>query len=231
METLLGISIALTAGLFMSRVVKPLKLPAVTGYLVAGILIGPYCLGLLGIKGLGFTSVHEVADLSILNDIALGFIAFAIGDEFRLSQLKKTGKQATIIGIFQAVFTTLLVDAALIGLHFILGEEKFPLSVAIILGAIASATAPAATLMVVRQYKAKGKLTSLLLPIVALDDAVGLIIFAVSFGVARTLVSGEVNIYSIIVDPIAEIVFSLVFGAKFVIYFLSCRFPMPHTFA
>ena len=213
METLLGISIALTAGLFMSRVVKPLKLPAVTGYLVAGILIGPYCLGLLGIKGLGFTSVHEVADLSILNDIALGFIAFAIGDEFRLSQLKKTGKQATIIGIFQAVFTTLLVDAALIGLHFILGEEKFPLSVAIILGAIASATAPAATLMVVRQYKAKGKLTSLLLPIVALDDAVGLIIFAVSFGIARTLVSGEVNIYSIIVDPIAEIVISLVFGA------------------
>lgn len=220
METLLGISIALTAGLFMSRVVKPLKLPAVTGYLVAGILIGPYCLGLLGIKGLGFTSVHEVADLSILNDIALGFIAFAIGDEFRLSQLKKTGKQATIIGIFQAVFTTLLVDAALIGLHFILGEEKFPLSVAIILGAIASATAPAATLMVVRQYKAKGKLTSLLLPIVALDDAVGLIIFAVSFGVARTLVSGEVNIYSIIVDPIAEIVVSLVFGA-IVGWFLS----------
>lgn len=220
METLLGISIALTAGLFMSRVVKPLKLPAVTGYLVAGILIGPYCLGLLGIKGLGFTSVHEVADLSILNDIALGFIAFAIGDEFRLSQLKKTGKQATIIGIFQAVFTTLLVDAALIGLHFILGEEKFPLSVAIILGAIASATAPAATLMVVRQYKAKGKLTSLLLPIVALDDAVGLIIFAVSFGVARTLVSGEVNIYSIIVDPIAEIVISLVFGA-IVGWFLS----------
>ena len=220
METLLGISIALTAGLLMSRVVKPLKLPAVTGYLVAGILIGPYCLGLLGVKGLGFTSIQEVADLSILNDIALGFIAFAIGDEFRLSQLKKTGKQATIIGIFQAVFTTLLVDAALIGLHFVLGEEKFPLFVAIILGAIASATAPAATLMVVRQYKAKGKLTSLLLPIVALDDAVGLIIFAVSFGVARTLVSGEVNMYSIIVDPIVEILISLVFGA-IVGWFLS----------
>ena len=213
METLLGISIALSMGLLMSRVVKPLKLPAVTGYLVAGILIGPYCLGLLGIKGLGFTSVHEVADLAILNDIALGFIAFAIGDEFRLSQLKKTGKQATIIGIFQAIFTTLVVDAALIGLHFILGEERFPLSVAIILGAIASATAPAATLMVVRQYKAKGKLTSLLLPIVALDDAVGLIIFAVSFGVARTLISGEINILSIIVDPLVEIFVSLLVGA------------------
>lgn len=213
METLLGISVALIAGLFMSRVVKPLKLPAVTGYLVAGILIGPYCLGLLGIRGIGFTDVSEVADLSILNDVALGFIAFAIGDEFRLAQLKHTGKQATIIGIFQAVFTTLLVDAALIGLHFVLGEEKLPLSSAIILGAIASATAPAATLMVVRQYKAKGKLTNLLLPIVALDDAVGLIIFAVSFGVAKALELGEFSLVSVLVDPIAEIVFSLVLGA------------------
>ena len=213
MQTLLGISIALIAGLFMSRVVKPLKLPAVTGYLVAGILIGPYCLGQLGIEGLGFTSVGAVSDLSILNDVALGFIAFAIGDEFRLSQLKHTGKQATIIGILQAVVTTLVVDAALIGLHFILGEDKLPLSSAIILGAIASATAPAATLMVVRQYKAKGKLTNLLLPIVALDDAVGLIIFAVSFGVAKALTLGEFSLVSVLVDPIAEIVFSLVLGA------------------
>ncbi len=213
MQTLLGISIALMAGLLMSRVVKPLKLPAVTGYLVAGILIGPYCLGRLGIEGIGFTSVGAVSDLSILNDVALGFIAFAIGDEFRLSQLKHTGKQATIIGIFQAVLTTLVVDAALIGLHFALGEDKLPLSSAIILGAIASATAPAATLMVVRQYKAKGKLTNLLLPIVALDDAVGLIIFAVSFGIAKALTLGEFSLVSVLVDPLAEIVFSLVLGA------------------
>lgn len=213
MKTLLCISVALIAGLFMSRVVKPLKLPAVTGYLVAGILIGPYCLGLFGIEGLGFTNVAEVASLSILNDVALGFIAFAIGDEFRLEQLRHTGKQATIIGIFQAVVTTLVVDAALIGLHFILGEDKFPLSSAIILGAIASATAPAATLMVVRQYKAKGKLTNLLLPIVALDDAVGLIIFAVSFGVAKALEHGEFSLISILVDPLAEIIFSLSLGA------------------
>ncbi|MBE6772696.1 MAG: sodium:proton antiporter [Ruminococcaceae bacterium] len=213
MATLLGLSIALMAGLFMSRVVKPLKLPAVTGYLIAGILIGPYCLGRLGITGVGFTSVDEVTSLSILNDVALGFIAFAIGDEFRLEQLKHTGKQATIIGIFQAVATTLVVDGALIGLHFILGEERLPLSSAIILGAIASATAPAATLMVVRQYKAKGRLTNLLLPIVALDDAVGLIIFAVSFGVAKALVHGEFSLVSILVDPLAEIVFSLVLGA------------------
>ena len=213
MQTLLGISVALMAGLLMSRVVKPLKLPAVTGYLIAGILIGPYCLGRLGINGIGFTSVDTVADLSILNDVALGFIAFAIGDEFRLSQLKHTGKQATIIGIFQAVFTTLVVDGALIGLHFILGEDKLPLSSAIILGAIASATAPAATLMVVRQYKAKGKLTNLLLPIVALDDAVGLIIFAVSFGIAKAMTLGEFSLVSVLVDPLAEIVFSLILGA------------------
>ena len=212
METLLVISVALSAGLFMSRVVKPLKLPAVTGYLVAGILIGPYCLGLLGIKGLGFTSTEEVSAMSIINDVALGFIAFAIGDEFRLSQLKKTGKQATVIGIFQAIVTTLLVDAVLIGLHFVLGPEKLPLSTAIVLGAIASATAPAATLMVVRQYKAKGKLTSLLLPIVALDDAVGLIIFAVSLGVAKTLHNGELSLISVIVDPLVEIFISLIVG-------------------
>lgn len=213
METLLSIAIALSAGLIMSRVVKPLKLPAVTGYLVAGILIGPYCLGKLGFSGLGFVSHEEVSALSVMNDMALGFIAFAIGDEFRISQLKHTGKQATIIGILQAFITTVVVDAALIGLHFVLGEEKLPLSTAIILGAIASATAPAATLMVVRQYKAKGKLTNLLLPIVALDDAVGLIIFAVSFGVAKTLVSGETNLVSILVDPLVEIFASLIVGA------------------
>lgn len=213
MEILLSIAVALSAGLLMSRVVKPLKLPAVTGYLVAGILIGPYCLGLLGVKGLGFTSHEEVAALSVMNDMALGFIAFAIGDEFRLSQLKHTGKQATIIGIFQALIATVFVDIALIGLHFILGEDKLPLSSAIILGAIASATAPAATLMVVRQYKAKGKLTNLLLPIVALDDAVGLVIFAISFGIAKALVSGEANLVSILVDPLVEIIASLVIGA------------------
>lgn len=213
METLLSIAVALSAGLLMSRVVKPLKLPAVTGYLIAGILIGPYCLGQLGFSGLGFTSHDEVAALSVMNDMALGFIAFAIGDEFRLSQLKHTGKQATIIGILQAFITTIVVDIALIGLHFVLGEDKLPLSSAIILGAIASATAPAATLMVVRQYKAKGKLTNLLLPIVALDDAVGLVIFAVSFGVAKALVNGEANLVSILVDPLVEIVVSLVIGA------------------
>lgn len=211
METLFCISIALGAGLLMSRVVKPLGLPSVTGYLVAGILIGPYVIGALGFEGIGFISVENVKEYQIISDAALGFIAFAIGNEFRLSQLKQIGKSATFIGIFQALIAALLVDAVLIGLHFII-PDKLPISMAIILGAIAAATAPAATLMVVRQYKAKGKLTDLLLPIVAIDDAVGLIIFAVSFGIAKAIEHGQFNIVSIAVEPIIEIVASLLLG-------------------
>ena len=212
MELLLRLSFAILAGLAVSRCTKKLKLPHVTGYLIAGIIVGPFCLGLLGIDGIGFNSLAQVKDLSLLSDLTLGFIAFAIGNEFRLSQIKAIGKQATIIAIFQAFLATILVDIALIGLHFIIGD-KLPLSAAITLGAIASATAPAATLMVVRQYKAKGKLTDMLLPVVALDDAVGLVIFSVSFGIAKSLESGNADLLSIIVSPMVEIVFSLVLGA------------------
>ena len=222
MQALLSISIALFAGLMLSRLAKKVELPAVTAYLVAGILIGPYVLGAFGVPGLGFTSLADVKTYSILSDVALGFIAFSIGNEFRLSQLKKTGKQATVIGIFQAVFTTLLVDAALIGLHFAI-PDKLPLPTAIVMGAIASATAPAATLMVVRQYKAKGPLTDILLPIVALDDAVGLILFAVSFGVAKALISGKIDIISIILEPILEVVLSLGLGFIMGMLFTFCE--------
>ena len=213
MEILLGLSFALGAGLLLSRIAKPLGLPSVTSYLVAGILIGPYCIGRLGIEGIGFTSMESVKSFELFSQVALGFIAFAIGNEFRLSQLKKIGGKATFIGIIQALVATLLVDAALIGLHFVLGEDKLPLSMAITLGAVAAATAPAATLMVVRQYKAKGKLTDLLLPIVAIDDAVGLIIFAVSFGIAKAVQHGEVNMKAILLEPIIEIVGSLLLGS------------------
>ena len=213
MEILLSIAVALAAGLLMTRVIKPLGLPAVTGYLIGGVLIGPYCLGALGIEGLGFHSMEYAASFGIISDIALGFIAFSIGNEFRLSQLKQIGKQATIIGVFQAIAATVLVDVALIALSVFLGEDVLPKSVAITLGAVATATAPAATLMVVRQYKAKGKLTDILLPIVALDDAVGLIVFAVSFGIAKGMVSGTVDFVSIIVNPLIEIVASLLVGA------------------
>lgn len=212
METLLALSVALFAGLMLSRLAKLVQLPAVTAYLVAGILIGPYLLGSLGVKGLGFISMEDIDSFGIIPDVALGFIAFSIGNEFRMSSLKHIGKQATIIGIAQAVVTTLLVDAALIGVHFII-PEKFPLPAAIILGAVAAATAPAATLMVVRQYKAKGPVTNILLPIVALDDAVGLVLFAVSFGIAKALHLGNVDIVSVIVEPILEVVLSLLLGA------------------
>lgn len=212
MQNLLSISIAMFAGLMMTRAVKRLRLPDVTAFLMAGVLIGPCCLGALGIPGVGFKSFEEVEALGSVSNVALGFIAFSIGNEFRLSQLKQTGKQALVIGVVQAVVATLLVDAALLVFHLI-APSAITVPAAITLGAIAAATAPAATLMVVRQYKAKGELTSLLLPIVALDDAVGLVLFAVSFGIARALGSGEVDVVSVAVDPLVEIVCSLGLGA------------------
>lgn len=212
MNILLSVSVALLAGLLMTRAFKPFKLPSVTAYLLAGVLIGPYCIGALHIEGLGFTSMKEVETLSLVSQVALGFIAFSIGNEFRLEDLKKIGKQAFTIGIFQALTATLFVDLALIVVHIMM-PEKLSLAQVITLGAIATATAPAATLMVVRQYKANGPLTKLLLPIVALDDAVGLIVFAVSFGIAKTLVNGTIDLVSIFINPLLEIICSLVLGA------------------
>ena len=212
MNTLLTVSVALLAGLLMTRLFKKIKLPAVTAYLIAGVLIGPYCLGALGIDGLGFPSHEVVSGLGLVSEVALAFIAFSIGSEFRLEELKKTGRQAFVIGVLQAVVAMLAVDLALIGVHLMM-PDKLSLAQALTLGAIATATAPAATLMVVRQYKAKGPLTKLLLPIVALDDAVGLIAFAVSFGIAKSLVSGELDLISILVAPLVEIIASLLLGA------------------
>ncbi len=226
MEVLLSLSVALFAGLMLSRLAKLVKLPAVTAYLVAGILVGPYLLGQVQIPGAGIHLGFSPADFEkykLFSDVALGFIAFAIGNEFRLESLKKNGKQATVIGIFQAVFTTLLVDAALIGFHF-LRPDVLPLPAAIVLGAVASATAPAATLMVVRQYKAKGPVTDILLPIVALDDAVGLVLFAVSFGVARALHSdGGISLISVVLEPVIEVVGSLILGATMGFLFHLCE--------
>lgn len=212
MQTLLALSIALFAGLMMSRVTKKWNLPAVTAYLVAGILIGPFCLGRLGIEGIGFTSLENVESFKILSDVALGFIAFTMGNEFRVESLKQVGKKVVVIAVFQAVVATVFVDIALCILHCIM-PDKLPLSAAITLGAIATATAPAATLMVVKQYKAEGPLTRVLLPVVALDDMVGLVVFAVSFGIARALENGQVDLVSVLVDPIIEVVASLALGA------------------
>ena len=211
MSTLLSLSVAILAGLLMTRVFKPLKLPAVTAYLIAGVLIGPYCLGRLDIEGLGFTSYENVERLSLVSEVALGFIAFSIGNEFRMSELKHTGKQAAVIGVLQALAATLLVDLALLAIATL--SDVLTVAQAITLGAIATATAPAATLMVVRQYKAKGPLVDILLPIVALDDAVGLIVFAVSFGIAKAMNVGAFDMVSILVNPLLEIVCSLALGA------------------
>lgn len=212
MEYLLAIGLAMFAGLFLSRLASRFNLPDVTSYLVAGLLIGPLGLGALGIPHLGLPSYEFVEKLSLISDVSLGFIAFSIGDEFRLEELKHIGRQATVIAIFQALSATVFVDVGLVILHLFLGDA-LPVSTCIVLGAIAAATAPAATIMVINQYKAKGPLTSILLPIVALDDAVGLIVFAVSTGVAKALTSGSINLISVLVNPAIEIVASLAMGA------------------
>ena len=206
---------ALFAGLAMTRAAKytvgrlGIMFPDVTSFLIAGLLVGPYALG--QISSFGFGTSEELAAVGIISNVALGFIAFDIGSEFELTKLEEMGKPAVFIGIFQALMATLLVDCALIFLSVKFG--LLPLPAAIVLGAIASATAPAATLMVVRQFKAKGPVTDLLLPIVALDDAAGLVIFAVSIGIAQAMTGGAINIISVVVNPIIEIVCSLLLGA------------------
>ena len=212
MLILIQISICLIGGLMMSRIAKLLNLPAVTAYLVAGLLLGPFCIGAFGLPGVGFNSLEEVGTLDLISQAALGFIAFTIGNEFRVEQLKQMGAKAIVIGILQAVITTVVVDAGLLALHFI-KPDLISAASAITLGAIASATAPAATLMVVRQYKADGPMTKLLLLVVAIDDAVGLVLFSVSFGIARVLESGQVSLITVILEPIIEVILSILLGS------------------
>lgn len=218
---LISLSVALLAGLLLSRLAKKVNLPAVTAYLVAGVLVGPFMLGAVHLPYIGI-SKEQVSSFGIICDVALGFIAFSMGNEFRVAQLKKIGKQAAVIGVLQAVFTTLVVDIALVLLHLAI-PDKLSLSAALVLGAVATATAPAATLMVVKQYKAKGPLTSLLLPVVALDDAVGLVVFAISFGIARSLSVSSVSILSIILEPLLEVILSLALGFVMGLLFTLCE--------
>lgn len=217
----MSLSIALLAGLLLSRLAKIVKLPAVTAYLISGVLIGPFVLGAIGIPGIGITA-DQIEGFGLISDLALGFIAFAMGNEFRLAQLKKIGKQATVIGVVQALFTSLVVDVVLIGLHFLM-PDKLSLPAAIVLASVATATAPAATMMVVKQYKAKGPVTDVLLPVVALDDAVGLIVFAISFGVAKSISTGTVDVLSVILEPLLEVVLSLGLGFIMGLLFTLCE--------
>lgn len=205
MNILLVICIALVAGLLMTRLMKVIGLPNVTGYLIIGIILGPCCF-----KIINQTDLDGV--FNIITEVALAFIAFSIGVEFKISSFKRIGKNIFVITLTQALTTTLLVDAVLITLA--LTTDLIPLPVAICLGAIATATAPAATLMVVRQYKAHGPVTETLLPVVALDDAVGLMVFSVSIALAEVFASGTpITFTAIVLEPLLEIVLSLAIGA------------------
>ncbi len=197
---LLSLGAATLIGLIFNRIVKLLGLPNVTGYLVAGVIIGPCFFQIIPHEFLG--------ELQLLVNVALGFIAFSIGGEFHLAKIRRIGKSVLVITIFQALVTTALVDIGLI----LFGIEP---PVAICLGAIATATAPAATLMVINQYNAKGSVTNILMPVVALDDAIGLMVFSVSLSVSKLLVPGsaDVSVLKMLLDPIVEIALSLVVGA------------------
>lgn len=212
------IAILLLAALLSTRLMKIFKLPNVTGYIITGIIMGPFVFGLLfnnftydGIKeGVIFQYVNQIKWVST---IALGFIAFSIGTSFKMSLLKTVGKRVVIITVFEALFASLFVLGALVVAHFMFPNE-ITWEVVLVLGAIASATAPAATLMVIKQYKAKGPLVDTLLPVVALDDAAALILFAILFQIATAIAGGgSFDIYKMLLKPIIEIVISLSIGA------------------
>lgn len=203
---LLALGIAILLGLLSTRIMKKIGLPNVTGYLIIGLIIGPHCLGIISNVPVEDGGLAIYDSLSIISSIALGFIAFSIGVEFKLSHIKEIGKSAITITMFQALAACVFVDLLLL--------TVLPTAQALILGAIATATAPAATLMVVKQYKAKGQVTGTLLPVVALDDAVGLIVFAISNAIALSLASGlQPTVLDLAVWPLLEIVTSLVVGA------------------
>lgn len=199
LNILLNLAVGIIAGLLLSRVVKLIRLPDVTGYLIAGLLVGPSCLGLM--------QKDHLHELEMFVTVALGFIAFSIGGEFKLSHIRQIGGKAVTITVFQAFGAVILVDAALL-------LAGFPLPLVLTLGAIATATAPAATLMVVRQYKAKGPVTNTLLPVVAMDDAIGLMVFSISIVIAQSLAAhGPMNIGTMLGRPLLEIGLSLGLGA------------------
>ncbi|HKL99004.1 MAG TPA: cation:proton antiporter, partial [Mobilitalea sp.] len=195
----LSLAIAMSLALLSSKLMKVIHLPNVTGYLIIGLIAGPYCLNLL--------SIEVIEKFSVIPEVALGLIAFSIGAEFKLTYLKKVGKSPVIIAFTEALGAVLIVDFVLI----ITGND---VAFSLVLGAIAAATAPAATLMVVRQYKAKGPVTNTLLPVVAIDDAVALMAFGLSVALAKAIHShGSVPLASTLLDPVVEIVGALLFGA------------------
>ena len=214
----LYLAILLLAALLSTRLMKVLKLPNVTGYIITGIIMGPFVFGVL-FNNFTYEGIKEsvifnyVNRLSWVSQVALGFIAFSIGTSFKTSVLKSVGKRVIIITILEALAASIFVLIALLVAHFIM-PDRVPLSLVLTLAAIASATAPAATLMVIKQYNAKGPLVNTLLPVVALDDAAALILFAILFQVATNLsTGGEFSIYAMLFKPIIEILISVAIGA------------------
>ena len=204
MNAILGVALAMVFGLILNRVMKLFNLPNVTGYLIAGILVGPHCINLL--------NTSNLSDISFISTIALGFIAFSIGGEFKIDSIKRLGGKVLTITFLQAFGAVALVMSSLFVVQAI-DPTLISTPAILILSAIATATAPAATLMVVRQYKAKGPVTETLLPVVAFDDAIGLIVFAICFGVAKVLAGGgEITAKAIALNPLLEIVLSLGIG-------------------
>ena len=226
----LYIAVLLLAALLSTRLMKVLKLPNVTGYIITGILVGPFVFGLFfnhfSYDGIKESIIFQYVDrIKWVSTIALGFIAFSIGTSFRVSTIKAVGKRVIIITVFEALFASLAVIGALVALHFIV-PDMVSWQLVLTLGAIASATAPAATLMVIKQYNARGTLVDTLLPVVALDDAVALILFSILFQLATSLsVGGEFDAYKMLLKPLLEILISLGIGAAlgFFISFI-CRF-------
>lgn len=207
-QMLVALAVLMAAGLLVSRGARALKLPNVTAFLVAGLIVGPSVTGLL--------SREQASSLSIISTAALGFIAFSIGGEFDLKYLKQIGKAPLTITAFQGLTTTLFVEAGMIALGFLIPgmfrDQKEIVPQSLVMGAIALATAPAATLMVVRQYKADGPVTRMLLPVVAMDDALGLMVFSVNTSVASAMMGGEMTVYSVLLKPLIGIVGSLLLG-------------------
>ena len=173
---IISIAMMLFAGFLFTRVTKLLKLPNVTGYILAGIVIGPYCLD--------FVPREVISGMGFISDLALAFIAFSVGEYFRLSVLKKNGKRVVVITLFEALVASVLVFV----LTFFILKLGFAFSM--ILAALASATAPASTLMTIRQTNAKGRFVDTLLTVVALDDVVSLVAFSVAISISVATLGG-----------------------------------------
>ena len=208
MHILYYVAVVLAAGLFVAKFTGKLKLPNVTGYLIAGLLIGPSVTGIV--------PKEAIEKLSLFSDLALAFIAYSIGSQINFKQLKKIGIGIVVLTLLEALTAMALVSA------FMLFVFKTGLPFALLIGSIACATAPAATMMVIRQYKAKGPVVETLLPVVAMDDGVSIMAFGVALTLAKTLIlGGSIDLVQLVLIPTVEIVGALLLGALLGIGFLT----------